>query len=151
MQRVVPVTTSAALGSLFVLTLLVVRAVGTIEGFEAADSNQDGVLDKAEFAGFAKHIQTELSTLMGTHLEARSPASAVRVSVGDGGVDKGSTSTTTSTDFPTIGGDIESSVGFWAAFVNSLIMIIVTELGDKTFFIAAVLAMRQVRKQPRFF
>ena len=150
MQRVVPVTTSAALGSLFVLTLLVVRAVGTIEGFEAADSNQDGVLDKAEFAGFAKHIQTELDT-MGTHLEARSPASAVRVSVGDGGVDKGSTSTTTSTDFPTIGGDLESSVGFWAAFVNSLIMIIVTELGDKTFFIAAVLAMRQVRKQHRFF
>jgi putative Ca2+/H+ antiporter (TMEM165/GDT1 family) len=35
--------------------------------------------------------------------------------------------------------------------VNSLIMIIVTELGDKTFFIAAVLAMRQVRKQHRFF
>ena len=32
-----------------------------------------------------------------------------------------------------------------AAFANSLVMIIVTELGDKTFFIAAVLAMRQDR------
>jgi putative Ca2+/H+ antiporter (TMEM165/GDT1 family) len=35
--------------------------------------------------------------------------------------------------------------GFWGAFVNSLSMIIVTELGDKTFFIAAVLAMRDDR------
>jgi Ca2+/H+ antiporter, TMEM165/GDT1 family len=35
--------------------------------------------------------------------------------------------------------------GFWAAFFNSVTMIIVTELGDKTFFIAAVLAMRYDR------
>jgi len=34
-------------------------------------------------------------------------------------------------------GDLDST-SFWAAFINSLIMIIVTELGDKTFFIAAV-------------
>merc|ERR1719401_749232 len=31
---------------------------------------------------------------------------------------------------------------FWEAFVNSLAMIIVTELGDKTFFIAAILSMK---------
>lgn len=35
--------------------------------------------------------------------------------------------------------------GFWPAFFKSLSMIIVTELGDKTFFIAAVLAMRYDR------
>lgn len=34
------------------------------------------------------------------------------------------------------------TLGFWTAFVNSVAMIIVTELGDKTFFIAAILAMR---------
>jgi putative Ca2+/H+ antiporter (TMEM165/GDT1 family) len=34
---------------------------------------------------------------------------------------------------------------FWAAFVNSVAMILVTELGDKTFFIAAILAMRHDR------
>jgi putative Ca2+/H+ antiporter (TMEM165/GDT1 family) len=34
---------------------------------------------------------------------------------------------------------------FLAAFVNSFIMILVTEIGDKTFFIAAVLAMRNGR------
>ena len=36
-------------------------------------------------------------------------------------------------------------LGFWPAFFNSLSMILVTELGDKTFFIAAVLAMRYDR------
>jgi Ca2+/H+ antiporter, TMEM165/GDT1 family len=34
---------------------------------------------------------------------------------------------------------------FISATVNSLIMILVTEIGDKTFFIAAVLAMRHGR------
>lgn len=34
---------------------------------------------------------------------------------------------------------------FWGAFVHSLIMIIVTELGDKTFFLAALMAMRHPR------
>jgi len=35
-----------------------------------------------------------------------------------------------------------STLTFWTAFVNSIAMIIVTELGDKTFFIAAILSMR---------
>ena len=41
----------------------------------------------------------------------------------------------------------EFTVGndFAASGINSLFMIIVTELGDKTFFIAAVLAMRAGR------
>ena len=34
---------------------------------------------------------------------------------------------------------------FWGAFVHSLVMIIVTELGDKTFFLAALMAMRHPR------
>jgi Ca2+/H+ antiporter, TMEM165/GDT1 family len=34
------------------------------------------------------------------------------------------------------------ALGFWSGFLNSVAMIIVTELGDKTFFIAALLAMR---------
>ena len=103
------------------------------------------VLDKGEFAGFAQHIQSELSELMGTHLEAHAESAAKAAIAGvhvDSGMEKGSASV----DFPVIG-DLDSSIGFWAAFVNSLIMIIVTELGDKTFFIAAVLAMRQVRSE----
>jgi|TARA_B110000208_G_scaffold159754_1_gene194535 putative Ca2+/H+ antiporter (TMEM165/GDT1 family) len=38
-----------------------------------------------------------------------------------------------------------TKASFWPAFFNSISMIIVTELGDKTFFIAAILAMRQDR------
>lgn len=34
---------------------------------------------------------------------------------------------------------------FWGAFLNSIAMIVVTELGDKTFFIAAILAMQHDR------
>ena len=41
--------------------------------------------------------------------------------------------------------EVVNGSDFVSAFVNSLIMIIVTEIGDKTFFIAAVLAMRNGR------
>lgn len=37
------------------------------------------------------------------------------------------------------------TTNFVSATVNSLMMILVTEIGDKTFFIAAVLAMRHGR------
>ena len=37
------------------------------------------------------------------------------------------------------------SVGFFHAFVASLSVIIVSEIGDKTFFIAAILAMKHSR------
>ena len=42
--------------------------------------------------------------------------------------------------------DIQArAMSFWTAFLNSVAMIVVTELGDKTFFIAAVMAMRHPR------
>ncbi|CAN0041714.1 unnamed protein product, partial [Discosporangium mesarthrocarpum] len=34
---------------------------------------------------------------------------------------------------------------FWGAFVDSVAMIIATEIGDKTFFIAAIMAMTHPR------
>jgi hypothetical protein len=40
---------------------------------------------------------------------------------------------------------LEHVLGFWPAFVNSLMMIWATEIGDKTFFIAAILAMSNPR------
>lgn len=45
-----------------------------------------------------------------------------------------------------VSGDLMSLTNnFIKATVNSLFMILVTEIGDKTFFIAAVLAMRNAR------
>lgn len=38
-----------------------------------------------------------------------------------------------------------ASVGFFHAFIASFSVIIVSELGDKTFFIAAIMAMRHPR------
>jgi putative Ca2+/H+ antiporter (TMEM165/GDT1 family) len=40
---------------------------------------------------------------------------------------------------------IKNNLGFIPAFVASLSVIIVSELGDKTFFIAAIMAMRHPR------
>ena len=37
------------------------------------------------------------------------------------------------------------SYGFWPSLGNSFAMILVTELGDKTFFVAAIMAMRYTR------
>ncbi|VDP04825.1 unnamed protein product [Soboliphyme baturini] len=39
----------------------------------------------------------------------------------------------------------KSSLGYWHAFVASISVIIVSELGDKTFFIAAILSMKHSR------
>lgn len=38
-----------------------------------------------------------------------------------------------------------AATGFWRGFVNSVGMIFATELGDKTFFIAAIMAMKHSR------
>jgi len=40
---------------------------------------------------------------------------------------------------------ITANSRFWSAFVNAVAMILATEIGDKTFFIAAVLAMRHAQ------
>ena len=40
---------------------------------------------------------------------------------------------------------LTSSTDFVSSFTNSLVVILITEIGDKTFFIAAVLAMRNGR------
>eukprot|EP00941_MAST-03F_sp_MAST-3F-sp1_P001866 g1866.t1 len=44
-----------------------------------------------------------------------------------------------------VGKTERKTLSFWAAFVNSVAMIIATEIGDKTFFIAAIMAMRHKR------
>ena len=40
---------------------------------------------------------------------------------------------------------VTATNNFFNATMNSLVLILATELGDKTFFIAAVLAMRNAR------
>lgn len=44
---------------------------------------------------------------------------------------------------PQVGG--EGAPGFVPAFTNGLVMILITEIGDKTFFVAAIMAMKHNR------
>ena len=48
-------------------------------------------------------------------------------------------------DMSTTQASAVGNLGFLHAFVASLSMIVVSELGDKTFFIAAIMAMRHAR------
>uniref|UniRef100_A0A182QIY3 GDT1 family protein n=1 Tax=Anopheles farauti TaxID=69004 RepID=A0A182QIY3_9DIPT len=50
-----------------------------------------------------------------------------------------------SSGVPTDGKGLTSDIGFLHAFAASFMVIIVSELGDKTFFIAAIMAMRHPR------
>jgi putative Ca2+/H+ antiporter (TMEM165/GDT1 family) len=85
--------------------------------FETLDLNHDGSLDKDEYEqGISK---------FNAFLEQPLDVSSV---------------TSSFFSLPEI-----SLVGFWKAFTSSVAMILATEIGDKTFFIAAVLSMKHSR------
>jgi len=101
--------------ALFVAGLAMATADGV---FDAIDTNHDGTIDKSEYAEGLKKLEAFLQKPL--------PASS------------------TSSSF--VGGMLDFNlVGFWKAFTSSLAMIIATEIGDKTFFIAAVLSMKHSR------
>lgn len=103
----------------WVATLLVAGiAVATADGlFDTIDTNHDGNIDKTEYEQGIKKLQAFLQQPL--------PAGAASG-----------------------GGFFASNFnldGFWKAFTSSFAMIIATEIGDKTFFIAAVLSMKHSR------
>lgn len=92
--------------------------------FDFADTNHDGTISNMEFIGFFKSRHVK-GGFVPNH-EDGEVAGAVDMKIG-------AMATT------------EFSVNFWKAFFNSLSMILVCEMGDKTFFIAAIMAMRHDR------
>jgi putative Ca2+/H+ antiporter (TMEM165/GDT1 family) len=46
---------------------------------------------------------------------------------------------------PNLGGEIPATDKFWPSFLTAFVMILVSELGDKTFLIAAIMSMRHSR------
>jgi|MDTB01.3.fsa_nt_gb putative Ca2+/H+ antiporter (TMEM165/GDT1 family) len=108
--------------SLLATITLVVNA----DNFLTADTNGDGALDRKEFAMYLHKIDTSISSLL-TVPDDLAAEVAKEASIGFD-LD----SFTRGTDF---------IHGCW----NSLLVILVTELGDKTFFIAAIMAMRYGR------
>jgi putative Ca2+/H+ antiporter (TMEM165/GDT1 family) len=110
------------------LVVSVSLAVGQ-DSFSAADANKDGHLDRSEFSSYLKKVEGALEPLLELEHDKK-----------DGEHEKDH-------EAPIGGGDIPFYEGgdFMTATINSLLVILLTELGDKTFFIAAVLAMKNGR------
>ena len=100
------------------LSLLVVIVADL---FTDVDLNKNGSIDRNEFGGFLSKIHRALDPVIGLNSPINSAATAG------------------------IGQLMNIGANFVSGFVNSLVVILVTEIGDKTFFIAAVLAMRNAR------
>jgi Ca2+/H+ antiporter, TMEM165/GDT1 family len=103
--------------------------------FHALDSNHDNVLDRDEY-------DTGVAKLRGfLHQPLSSPSASGEAGAGDA---SSSLSLSRMAAFVSSSG-IMSVQGFWSAFTSSVAMILATEIGDKTFFIAAVLSMQHDR------
>lgn len=104
--------------TLYYATALLVAglAMATADVFDVIDTNHDGQIDRTEYAEGMKKLEAFLQKPLPVGAAA---SSSFGVSL--------------------------SLEGFWKAFTSSLAMIIATEIGDKTFFIAAVLSMKHSR------
>jgi putative Ca2+/H+ antiporter (TMEM165/GDT1 family) len=110
------------LSLLFVLAVATAAAPETAdEWFQELDSNHDGNIDKPEFTSGYDSLQSS-STGGGSWWTSISSKVSPKTEETTGKEDK-----------------------FWKAFSSSLAMILATEIGDKTFFIAAVLSMKHDR------
>lgn len=99
------------------------------------DTNGDGMIDRPEWQHFSEEAASSIMPLL------QDGAAGLRGhDVGVPNEDQDATAHDVLEHIPEVVG-----LGFWPAFLKSLAMIIVTELGDKTFFIAAVLAMKHPR------
>lgn len=113
------------------------RLLASSNGFDAFDTNHDGSIDRSEYNSAVAHFQQSLTNGFGADTPITSDSNPLAGLL--------------NLSFLTrlTGGSSVSSKGeelkFWPAFVNSLSMIIATEIGDKTFFIAAVLSMKNDR------
>ena len=110
-----------------VLILLLCLTVGsehaTGDKFDSLDRNFDGMLDRSEFSVLSHELHEILEPFIVSDENSGKPINGKITEL--------------------IGQDLSGN--FIPALINSLIMIIACELGDKTFFIAAVLAMRNGR------
>lgn len=91
--------------------------------FNIFDKDGNEVIDKDEYAIGMKNFETVLKK-----------AQASAASTEDTANKKSRVSSSIKED--------DIGLGFWSAFMNSFSMIIATEIGDKTFFIAAIMSMK---------
>lgn len=111
----------------FSVVALLLAAHAVADSFDNIDRNHDGTLDRQEFSVFSQHLRNAIDPLI--QVDGSNVAS---------GAVKADNSASAISSL-TAGDD------FLPASFNALLVILITEIGDKTFFIAAVLAMRSGR------
>ena len=108
--------------------------------FSAIDADRDGSLSKKEF--FAYMLKPASGRVGATADDEEHPIHAE----GDSSLHLFDDREDVSDEFKAHFDEVHSrALNFWSALLNSIAMIIVTELGDKTFFIAAIMAMKHKR------
>lgn len=114
-----------SLPKLFLLVLVLLQSVvvnSSVDWFDALDENHDGSINREEY----DHGMSKLDVAM--HGAVPPGGASASSSSGEGYF----------ASLHTVG-------GFWNGFSSGVMMILATEIGDKTFFIAAVLSMRHDR------
>ncbi len=110
----------------FIIVCLLASKALADDNFQNADLNHDGALDRREFSVYLHKVDQSIAGML-TVPEDLAAEVAKEASAGF--------------DFDSFTRGTDFIHGCW----NSLLVILVTELGDKTFFIAAIMAMRYGR------
>lgn len=119
----------------FLLVVLCLSSffISTLTGtFEVIDKDHDGSISKNEFDGYLTSFQRAVGPFMA--IEDGEQGNLVGGSGGSIQLGEG-----VKKDDPL---NIEDDLLFWQAAIKTFMMIMVTEMGDKTFFLAALLAMQ---------
>jgi hypothetical protein len=99
------------------------------DAFDRADVNHNGVIDRHEFDEYTTSIKKALDPFLS--ITSNQPAGEnVAATVGNTG---------------RLGKVRQNVKKFWSGFVSGILTIWATEIGDKTFFIAAIMSMKQDR------
>lgn len=104
--------------------------------FDIADNNHDGLLDRQEYSLLMKELKDSIDPFLILSSTSTSSSSSSEIQLKP------------SEQFNNFLNNLFKGTmaeDFISGVVNSLVVIWVTEIGDKTFFIAAVLAMRNGR------
>lgn len=119
------------------LLLFLSFVITSCDKFDTADNNHDGLLDRQEFSVLMKDLKDSIEPFL-------------LIPSADGSLTTSTTTTSTTFSIQNLFNSfsftqISFAEDFISGIINSLVVIWVTEIGDKTFFIAAVLAMRNGR------
>lgn len=115
--------------------------------FQILDKNHDGSLDKTEYDEGMSKLQNFLRQPLvkadgDSFLSRWWPGSS---QAGGGAAAAAATATGAGAASASASASALGLVGFWKAFTSAVCMILATEIGDKTFFIAAILSMKHSR------